>query len=841
MCLCSKRTAIAVFVAAMMFPALASAVNITSESESQPYPGVTVVEGETSSPQTNFYAAFIELCHDYIHIDASASNSTQTSGQWASSQGAQLAVNGDFFRWGSDGMYVYGDAAGGGQRWPSIHTGRDSAYSSEWFYERYGWIAFGEDFVEYSNTEWIKERWDDFGADQGWMPKTVTKEIPEGTEALISGFPQLVVEGEPIECSSPTSSDCFPDRSDMRDRHPRTAMGLTEDRTTFILLVVDGRSSSSVGMYGTELADLMGQLGAHVAINLDGGGSSQMWVEGQGTINSPSDGSPRSVPNSWGVFAGSGGGLPRPPGSCDRMYEEVLYQSHLGDQQTHSDVDGNELADVCARGPEGVDCFLADGDGGFSERLEGPALVDDSGWKDPTNHSTLRMGDINGNGRADLCARANARIHCWLWNENDETEGIEGPELSNDAGYDDIRYFSTIRLADVTGDGRDDLCVRTPDDFRCHPSEGDGFGEPIIGPSLSDDSGWNRPRYYGTIRMGDVTGNGKADVCARWNAEFSCWESTGDGFAEDRIEGPEWSDEAGWGELEYWSTIHLVDLDGDGKADVCGRDADGIVCHLSTGDGFGPAIEGPNLADDSGWDDYSNYSTIRFGDVDGDGTMDLCARANAGMRCWLFDGEGFGERWEAGMADETGWYRERFFRTIRLADVTGDGRADLCARASAGIVCWPSTGDGFAEEPELGPEWSDDEGWTDPDYYTTIRLATPCPGAACDGDEDNGDENGDNGEVGNGDGDDVGPAPGDAGAGDDAGVGDDDVSGTDAGEGDHNGEDGDLETAACACGAVGMDGGRLGGAVLVVVLALVAIRYPRGRVGRGGTGHSDKP
>jgi DNA-binding NarL/FixJ family response regulator len=42
-----------------------------------------------------------------------------------------------------------------------------------------------------------------------------------------------VIEGTPITCSSPTASSCFPDRSDMRDRHPRSAIGLTAGcRTT---------------------------------------------------------------------------------------------------------------------------------------------------------------------------------------------------------------------------------------------------------------------------------------------------------------------------------------------------------------------------------------------------------------------------------------------------------------------------------------------------------------------------------------------------------------------------------------------------------------------------------
>ena len=145
------------------------------------------------------------------------------------------------------------------------------------------------------------------GVKHGWYPRTRTTGDSPGTQALVSGFPELVIEGKAVTCSSPTASSCFPDRSDMRARHPRTAMGVTKDRRTLILAVVDGRSTSSIGMYGTELAALMKELGAYVAFNLDGGGSSQMWTSSGGTINRPSDGTARAVANHLGALAkGSG-------------------------------------------------------------------------------------------------------------------------------------------------------------------------------------------------------------------------------------------------------------------------------------------------------------------------------------------------------------------------------------------------------------------------------------------------------------------------------------------------------------------------------------------------------
>ena len=68
-------------------------------------------------------------------------------------------------------------------------------------------------------------------------------------------------------------------------RNPRTAIGYTEDND-LILVAVDGREGSSVGLTLVELAKFMKSLGCTNAINLDGGGSTVMYVKGQ-IVNHP--------------------------------------------------------------------------------------------------------------------------------------------------------------------------------------------------------------------------------------------------------------------------------------------------------------------------------------------------------------------------------------------------------------------------------------------------------------------------------------------------------------------------------------------------------------------------
>ncbi len=76
-------------------------------------------------------------------------------------------------------------------------------------------------------------------------------------------------------------------------RAPRTALGMTKDGKV-LMVVVDGRRRTSVGFSLVELAQFMMEQGAVEAMNLDGGGSSQMIV-GNRTVNVPSDGRERRL------------------------------------------------------------------------------------------------------------------------------------------------------------------------------------------------------------------------------------------------------------------------------------------------------------------------------------------------------------------------------------------------------------------------------------------------------------------------------------------------------------------------------------------------------------------
>lgn len=80
------------------------------------------------------------------------------------------------------------------------------------------------------------------------------------------------------------------------DKHPRTAMGYTQDNK-LIILVVEGRHSGvAEGATLTQLAQLFKDIGCWEALNLDGGGSSCMLVNGKETIKVSDATGQRPVP-----------------------------------------------------------------------------------------------------------------------------------------------------------------------------------------------------------------------------------------------------------------------------------------------------------------------------------------------------------------------------------------------------------------------------------------------------------------------------------------------------------------------------------------------------------------
>ncbi len=104
---------------------------------------------------------------------------------------------------------------------------------------------------------------------------------PEYDDILITG-PLLIEESDTV---------ILPETSLVINKHPRTAIGTRNERKV-LLVTLDGRTKEAAGMTLDEMAALMISLKCRDAVNLDGGGSTTMWINGKpfnGVVNMPCD------------------------------------------------------------------------------------------------------------------------------------------------------------------------------------------------------------------------------------------------------------------------------------------------------------------------------------------------------------------------------------------------------------------------------------------------------------------------------------------------------------------------------------------------------------------------
>lgn len=102
-------------------------------------------------------------------------------------------------------------------------------------------------------------------------------------EDITNGVPQLIKNGRvDITWEQEKTTKAF-----VETRHPRTAVAKLKDGK-FLMITVDGRIEASGGIGLQDLAEYLLSLGAVDAMNLDGGGSTTMFVDGK-VVNKPSD------------------------------------------------------------------------------------------------------------------------------------------------------------------------------------------------------------------------------------------------------------------------------------------------------------------------------------------------------------------------------------------------------------------------------------------------------------------------------------------------------------------------------------------------------------------------
>src|SRR5215510_14305431 len=169
-----------------------------------------------------------------------------------------------------------------------------------------------------------------------------------------------------------------------------------------------------------------------------------------------------------------------------------------------------------------------------------------------------------------------------------------------------------------------------------------------------------------------------------------------------------------------WTDQHprfVADVTGDGRADIVGLGRDGVWVSLnSRGDGIMqiPRLVLRGFGENAGSWHVDRHPRV-LADVTGDGRADIVGFGDAGVYVALSNGDGTFQAPRFVLEDfgyDQGWRVERHPRF--LADLTGDGRADIVGFGDAGVYVALNNGDGtftFTPVPVLGDFGAEAGGW----------------------------------------------------------------------------------------------------------------------------------
>ena len=217
---------------------------------------ISINLSETTVNNTQVYVADITVTSsDYLKTafaqNAFGTNVTAKTSETAADNNAILAVNGDYYGANSTGYVIRNGVV-------YRDTVRENSNNGD--------LAIYKD----GSFKIIYE--DQISADQL---------VKDGVVNLLAFGPALVENGEVVVGKNQEVGQAMAS-------NPRTAIGII-DENHYIIVVSDGRTSESEGLSLYQLAEVMKSYGAKTAYNLDGGGSSTLYFNGQ-VINKPTTG-----------------------------------------------------------------------------------------------------------------------------------------------------------------------------------------------------------------------------------------------------------------------------------------------------------------------------------------------------------------------------------------------------------------------------------------------------------------------------------------------------------------------------------------------------------------------
>jgi hypothetical protein len=359
---------------------------------------------------------------------------------------------------------------------------------------------------------------------------------------------------------------------------------------------------------------------------------------------------------------------------------------------------------------------------------------DAGGWR-VEKHPRF-VADLTGDGRGDVLGFGDAGV--WVALNNGDASFQPAVKVIDNFAYDagGWRVEKHPRmLADLTGDGRADVVGFGDAGVWISLNDGNGaFQEPafVIANFGYQGGGWRvekHPRF-----LADLTGDGRADVIGFGDAGVWVALGNGDGsFQEPQFVLANFGYNAGGWRVERHPR-YLADVTGDGTADIVGFGDGGVWIALNNGDGTfqEPVLAVANFGYGAGGWRVERHPRF-LSDLTGDGRADIVGFGDAGV--WVSYNNGDGSFQPAAFVLDNfgyhagGWRVEKHPRM--LADVSGDGRADIVGFGDAGVWVACNTGTGAFQPAEkaLANFAYDAGGWRVEKHPRFVANLTPNPRA----------------------------------------------------------------------------------------------------------------
>jgi RHS repeat-associated protein len=314
------------------------------------------------------------------------------------------------------------------------------------------------------------------------------------------------------------------------------------------------------------------------------------------------------------------------------------------------------------------------------------------------DYQERRTADINGDGRFDLIGFQDTSTKFALSNGKGFDEAISQPIFSREQGYSSITRYPRL-MADVNGDGRSDIIGFGNTQVQVSVSLGEHFATPAkwSGEMTWGNGGWEATT---TIRSAaDINGDGRSDIIGFGNSTVLFQLSTGTGFAPVQKINRSFTKAGGGYQTVQGNPRFMADVNGDGRADIVGFKRKGEVeVGLSTGKSFtAPELwtSAFEAGSSAGWVYGRNPRYVM--DVNGDGLADLIGFRDTAVVVAFSTGQSFTapQEWTTEFTfNKGGWDDTKgAFRT--LGDVNGDRLPDIIAFGNTSVKFGISTGKAF--------------------------------------------------------------------------------------------------------------------------------------------------